>query len=476
MLSSASYAHNFDKEWNEAVYQQQTLGDLDAALAIYNKIIENAEDRKLVAFSMLNAAQCHVQLGDELIANALYETLKKDYSDIDGVQAYLSQQGRSPYLSPDELLPVPWQDGEVLQFTNYNLEERPFGYAVRTKTLTEVEGERAWQTDILFVSDQSNQFSHQEVESLEKSSAPIRYENSSYGIVYATIDIDKGKVTFENPHRGQKFDFEYEDNSYMGLEIDEIVRRLPLSEHYETRIKAIYPGNIGYFDVEIKVTDGNAELEFDGKSVEAWVLQVTSLSHKGDVLWQQQVWVGKDERRLPLKGEGKMGSFVLSSADSNAAKQTSHFKVGYTSRNLNFELPPGWFGFTVYGRNDESQRAFFYSQDGRSSAVLGWKKDYEFDWSKDPLSKKTDESIKWAEGFVSNHEVKKDSFQLLSVAGSEAIRYQASFTGGGHDFIEDRLWIKGDKPIFYSLVFNSSVAAFESERDDHQAILENFSK
>ena len=466
-INTAVFAASLDTQWDDAVYQQETVGDLNKAAQLFTEIIEQSDDRSVTAMAMVRAAQCHEQLGDALVANALYETLKNNYQDIECVSAYFEQDNN---LQASDLVAVPWHDGEVLEYDVYSPDDIHIGYTSSVKELQNKAGQRIWFTQVNFISRTANQSTHQEYLAYEHDSKLIEQSAGRKDMRNFEITINNDKVHYKNQFMGQDFSFDYEPGTFSVTQADDIIRRLPFTDNYQTKLKVYYPGNVGYYTLEISVVNNDASVEIDDKQYDAWQIHLRLLAATGDVFFEQQGWIGKTERRLPLKYASLINTSVLKSADSTIAMQESVYRIEH--RNLEFKLPIGWNAYDVSGRRDESQRIVFMPFDSTSSVVLGWRDDLAFDWDKDPLSKKADESIHWATNFYKAYKVSDGSLRQSEYAGMPGIRYLGEWTHNKWTRIEDRVWIKGEEPNWYSVVFYTGKNLLETEQPRFQRFLD----
>ncbi|WP_370980587.1 tol-pal system YbgF family protein [Agaribacterium sp. ZY112] len=474
-FSVAVMATEQDRAWDEAVYQQETVGDLEQAAKLYTNIIEATADRQLKALSMIRLAQCLEQLGEVDRTNTLYQELKQSYLDVDDVAAYFNQEQQSEFLTADELLAEPWSHGEVLDFEMLQPDGRLTGYTTMVKLMQNAQalGDH-WLTHVNFVSSMANQLSHQEVRSRVDDAGFISLTKSIQGITEFNLINEGEKVSFEHLYMGQKYDFEPVAHAFSGIQLDDLVRRLPYKQNYETKIKAYYAGNLGYFIIDVKVLDDSAKYNYLGEDIPAWKINIKLKVETGELVYEQTGWIDQSEKRLPLRFTSKVNDVVLVGASSQSALEETKYLS--SDNKLNIKLPVGWKAYDVTGRNDESQKVAFFPFDFNSSMTLGWKKEYEFDWDKADLSDKTEDSIKWAKSFYKTYKVDESSRQLTHYAGMPSARHLGSWTHNKWETVEDRVWIQAEKPKIYSLVFYTSKDLYKIEKSEFDQILSEMTK
>lgn len=92
--TSACYASEEPETiWHAAVYQDEVVGDLQAAILLYEQIIKHSKNRELVSAAMLQASICYERTGDTDKAKKIISQLKDDYIDIPKIaQAFLGNK------------------------------------------------------------------------------------------------------------------------------------------------------------------------------------------------------------------------------------------------------------------------------------------------------------------------------------------------------------------------------------------------
>ncbi len=115
---SASAANSPSDLLEKGIYAEETVGDLDKAIEIYEKIISQAAaNRKFVAQAQLRLGKCLLKLGKKKEAEATLRELVDRFKDSPGQKELVAKaRGLLPSDSGDmKLEPVPWVDGEHLE-------------------------------------------------------------------------------------------------------------------------------------------------------------------------------------------------------------------------------------------------------------------------------------------------------------------------------------------------------------------------
>src|SRR5208337_4603329 len=91
----------------QGIYSEQTKGDLDGAMQLYQKVIaQSKSNQALAAQAQYHLGVCYYKKQDFTDANAAFESLIKDYPDQTNVVAL----ARKYLAGATALQPVPWAD------------------------------------------------------------------------------------------------------------------------------------------------------------------------------------------------------------------------------------------------------------------------------------------------------------------------------------------------------------------------------
>jgi tetratricopeptide (TPR) repeat protein len=116
-LGLAAGAESSSSLLEKGIYTEETVGDLDAAIKIYEKIIDEGKaNRRFVAQAQFRRGQCLLKQGNKEEAEKAFSELVNQFKDSPN-QKKLVEKARKllPWKSELELEPVPWVDGEHLE-------------------------------------------------------------------------------------------------------------------------------------------------------------------------------------------------------------------------------------------------------------------------------------------------------------------------------------------------------------------------
>ena len=115
VLSSGwARAESLSERLQKGIYTEETVGDLDAARGIYQKIVADAKaDRAVAAQAQFRLAQCLLKQEKGEQAVAAFQKVIDEFADQKELVAKARQH--VPPRPGLELLPEPWVDGESLR-------------------------------------------------------------------------------------------------------------------------------------------------------------------------------------------------------------------------------------------------------------------------------------------------------------------------------------------------------------------------
>jgi len=126
----------------KAIYKEESAGDLDAAIQIYQQIIQHAEaNRHAVAEAHYRLGMCLIKKGDKEKGVEILGKLVKDYPEEKDLVKKAHEQ-RQPALN---LIPAPWKNGEAFTLSILAPSGSEIGTLSYTARLTEVKGTPAWE-------------------------------------------------------------------------------------------------------------------------------------------------------------------------------------------------------------------------------------------------------------------------------------------------------------------------------------------
>jgi tetratricopeptide (TPR) repeat protein len=126
-------------------YTEQSLGDLEAAMALYRQIVADAEaNRRHVAEARLRLGLCLKQLGRVEEGNAELRAVTEQFADLTDLAAEAREAAES-HAAALQLDPAPWEDGEILRLDMKMMSGFGIGSIFTSAEATTAGGRPIWR-------------------------------------------------------------------------------------------------------------------------------------------------------------------------------------------------------------------------------------------------------------------------------------------------------------------------------------------
>ncbi len=344
LLSMApAFAQSASELLEKGIYLEETAGRVDQAIKVYRQIVTDATaNRAHVAEALLRLGLCHLELGDTAAAAEAFERVLAEYPEQEHFVARAREHMPEDEEDRLELLPAPWENGEVMRMSLKLASGVPIGVFLFTADATELGGEELWRLRIRqkVFSDVDNQAIRQvlakrdtmiPVSSIFKHSA-VGHFAAQYGDGAVSIDTVGAKAK-----RVEKLDgliFDNEESSHL-------VRRLPLEVGYKRKIKFLstMAGKANPIDVEVT---GIETITVPAGEFECYRVELSGL---------QVSWYSTDPSRILVKTEASGLVFEL----EEVYVQESGREHVYRDEELgfSFSLPPDWLSHPYHYQGTE---------------------------------------------------------------------------------------------------------------------------
>src|SRR5205809_4609844 len=110
--AQSGFAASLSELLEKGIYSEETKGDLDAAMKLYEQIVaEGKEGQSVAAQAQYHLGVCYYKKKNYPKATEIFEKLVKDYPD----QKELAALAREYLAGAVELAAAPWTDGEEMR-------------------------------------------------------------------------------------------------------------------------------------------------------------------------------------------------------------------------------------------------------------------------------------------------------------------------------------------------------------------------
>lgn len=426
-LGAVSEAQSISELLEKGIYTEETVGDLDAAIKIYEKIVdEDQANRKLVAEAQLRLGQCLMKQGKKKEAKKALQELVDQFKD-SPAQKELVEKARK-LLPPQAwfaLEPVPWSDGEQLEMRIKlagGMEIGVFTYAAHAG---KADGRDVWNlTMVRNIVINAPNLGYCKVTADRKSFDPIRSVFRHTLLGDYVVDYAPGEATVhttgvdgKKSERTQDLNSVYYDNEQGWY----VFRCLPLADNSKITVPIFAPLGEGPIGLESEVV-GKEEVETPAGTFNCYKLFLK--------LVQQTFWISDDSHRYVVKFEAGGITGMLQSIRQVKPGDT----ITQSGGKLGFSLtaPADWY-FLPMTLGRKGSEELFYLTDPEAVSVTALRVRSLNDLSDDERT-----SVRtWAEKKITetaraskDHQVRQDSWQEFEVGGLPAVCCLADYVQG----------------------------------------------
>lgn len=148
--STMAGAQDLSQMLESGIYTEETMGDLDAAIKIYDQVIAEAKtNRRVLAQAQLRRGQCLLKLGKTAEATKVFQELVAEFkSSPDQRQLVEQAEKLLPEVSDLALDPVPWVDGEQLELRIKLAGGLEIGDFILSAQSGNIDGHEVWTLSI----------------------------------------------------------------------------------------------------------------------------------------------------------------------------------------------------------------------------------------------------------------------------------------------------------------------------------------
>ena len=413
--ASADKAASPSELLQKGIYSEETKGDLDAAMQLYQQVVKEAkESQTLAAQAKYHLGVCYYKKKDYTEASTAFEQLIADYPGQKDLvvlaQEYLSRAAA--------LLPVPWTDGEELRLEVKFASGFKIGTAIYTADSGETNGQKIWRLGShLFAGVQ--QLSRVEVEADSFRPLHCRWKHTLIGDADTVYSPGHAEVKLKGKDAVKKVDITAV--VYDNEEAIQLFRRLPLATNYSTTLKVL-SGLAGGAVVPFKL---------EVAAIEKVVVPAGTFDcYRAELSISQTFWYSADEHRYLVKFEA--GGVVAELAEINHRSPGAPVTYKEPSLNLTLTAPADWMFFRREPEDAKSKTTvFFLDPDGAAMSTLMFN-------SLDNLKPEEKKSVRaLAESELADAaktqkdaRIRPDSWKDRTVAGQAGVSVMVDFVEG----------------------------------------------
>jgi hypothetical protein len=408
----------------QGIYSEETKGDLEAAMQLYQKVIAQAKaDQASAAQAQYHLGVCFYKKENYPDANAAFESVVKDYPDQTNIVALARK-----YLSGAKaLLPAPWTDGEVMRLDVKLAGGMKIGVADYSVNARETNGQKIWRFTSHLDAAGSQSISSVEVEAGTLNPLHSRWKHTLLGevdAVYSPDHVDL-KTTGKDDDKKINLTASVIDNE----EAVQWMRCLPLADGYKAsqQIVASLSGQL----IPVTLTVSGPE--------QVQVAAGTYSCYKIEMNIRQTFWISADPKHYVVKFEAGGAVAELTSV----TLRTPGEGATYTDAAFGFSLsaPAGWsFDNKELDKTDRSAVSIIDPQGVADSALSVLMKSSMKNEETNSLRQAAEAGLAEQAKMFKNFQVRSDSWKDLTLAGSPAISVVSDYASGQDAMVSYHVW------------------------------------
>ncbi|MGO9114951.1 MAG: DUF3108 domain-containing protein [Thermoguttaceae bacterium] len=418
VAAEAATAKSPSELLEKAVYTEETVGDLDAAVKLYERAVAEAEKVDAVAAkAQYRLGLCLLKQGKkEQGVAALKEFVRRFPQE---KQLVAAAQKLLPIQPGLKLQPACWADGEALHYCIQLGGGLELGTIIFSAESAQRDGKKIWRF-------RSRTFANgrQMASRVDATFDTLQPIDSTWMISLAGEKIcryESGKAVVTSKIAGKettqtipldKVVYDNEEGTF-------VFRGLPLADKYETKVPIFT--SMGGTEIDIGFNVQGKE------SVEVPVGKFPCLKVLLAMPINQTFWFSADEHRYITKIEAGGVLMPLSEVETFKPGEAKNYKN--SDLKVSLKLPPNWYAYRSKEASDKSfDRVYLLEPDGEFGVSIQGAKlgELSAEEKKSPRA--------WADKMLAevakqekDFQVRADSWQPMTVSGQKDISCVADF-------------------------------------------------
>lgn len=397
----------------KGIYSEETKGDLDGAMKLYQQVVEQGKAGEAVA------AEAQYRLGVCLYkkkqfgeASAAFEKLLQDFP----TQKELVAKAQEYLAGTVVLLPAPWTDGEELQMDLKFATGVRFGVARLRMNAGETNGHKTWQ---------AQSYLHVGVSQISRvvadadSFRPLQsyWKHSLLGTADATYTPTN--VTIRLLGKEEPVNVNPNGLVYDNEECIQLIRRLPLATNYSTTVRVLTSlGGGSIIPVKLSVP-AVEKVEAPAGAFDCYKVELGLMGTK------QTFWYSVDSHRYLVKFEAGGLVAELTSVSQHRPGEA----ISYQAPTFSVSAPGDWLFFRPDSKSGKAKALLYVMAPNGEGYGEVWVKPL------DKLAPAAQESPRaFTDAFLAERadendlKVRAGSWEGRSVAGQPGASFIADFT------------------------------------------------
>jgi hypothetical protein len=441
----------------KAIYTEETVGDLDAAMKLYEKVIaEGKSASEAAAQAQFRLALCLEKKGRDAEAQAAFKAVIENFPN----SKELVAQAREHLPSDIKLLPAPWKMGERMQLGMMLPSGLNIGTMIYMVDAAERDGKPITRCSTRGVVTINGALSNSWVECDIETFKPFESLWKHTLLGEATAKYGDTSATITTAGRQDPFTLDFTPPAFDNEQACELFRRLPLEVGFKKTITIVTSLGGSVIPLGLEVT-GKETITVPAGTFECYKMNLSI---------GQTFYVSTDEHRYVVRfvaGGVSADLIKVWQADPNKGETLS-------GDGFSLALPPNWLAYEQ--KQDEPGRYAIVLLDPNAiaSSEMGVRPTSSLNES-DRKSTKA-----WTESFIGKMKKRFGDFQLsetgfveTKVGGHAATQIVADFTDNGKPARMFGVAVIGDQAAS-TLSFTAPADKFDELRPQFEAVVKGF--
>jgi len=435
-ISSALFAEDPSVLLEKAIYTEETLGNLNDAIGMYQQVAAAADaGRPTSALALFRLGMCYQKSGRADQAKASFDKLAAQYPE----QKDLLSQIPAASSVALALRPAPWVDGELLTMTIKVQSGQQADTQFYRAESVQASGKAAWK--LLLVQGNGSLGQYTSILADASSLAPIisktlNFAGEEYQAVYTPQQVAYVTTRDVNSNKKQlsldRVTFDYEQLVYF-------LRCLPLREGFQITVPVSSVSTAAVQEMKIAVA-GRESIAVAAGTFDCYKVTV------GDSP-RLIFWISADAHAYVVKEARNELTVELASIETIEKTHPVRYEDG--KYGVSLETPPGWF---VGGMTMRTEHVVgLIGPEGDAEAMLDFEEIREDGSAPSSLEEDVDKTIAQRQRLQADFAVRPGSRGSTTVSGFQAIRYITDYNG----------FRPGSKVVDYVFQFKSPSKYFE---------------
>lgn len=456
IFSSIANAATAAELLEKGIYAEETVGDLDAAIKVYQQVIaEGKKSNRAAAEAQFRIGMCLKKQGKSAEATEAFEKVVEQFP----TETELVTKAKSQLPGSIALLPVPWGDGDQLQLEMKLATGLGVGTQIYRVSRNNSDGSNRWQCDTWQTITINGQHSRSRVLVDGETFAPITSTWRHTLLGQATADYKDDSVTIRMNSKDNGKTIDFDPPVFDNEQAAEAFRRLPLIPGYKTTMNIVATLSSTEIPLGLEVT-GIETIDVPAGKFECFRLELNI---------GQTFWISNDAHRYIVRFDAGGVSAELNKITSQLANKP----VLVDEERFRLTLPTDWFAYTPSGTNDASPSTTLIDSANQIDARVEV-------GPLDSVKKEHATSAEWLSSSIEKYRERLKDFQItgdgvrpMTIDGHDAVVAEFTYVKDDKTMKAKRIAFFGDSTAV-NLRFTSEADQFADLEPSIDAIVDSF--